>query len=190
MSLKWADDIVYQAIGYSVTFRYIEETIYISDNIWVTLSSSFCMDSGDSYFKIGFNPFDFLPTISFDIFDIKPTAREIGLKLKGIIEDGSVCINSSFDTITIGINIKQLKDEDYTFSGSIEITIKLPERRDDEENEASEKNEQERRDLENLQKAFGIGALAVGAIVLGKIIKGGIGALVGGPIGAAIGLAT
>ena len=190
MNYEWANDIVDRAIGYRVNFRYIGETISISNYIWVTLSESFCMDSGDSYFKIGFDPWNFLPTISFDIFDIKPSAREIGLKLKGIIKEGSVCISSSFDRITIGINIDHLKDEDYTFSGSIVITIKLPERRDDEENEVYAENEKEKEDLKNIQKAFGLGALAVGAIILGKIIKGGIGALVGSPIGAAIGLAT
>ena len=42
----------------------------------------------------------------------------------------------------------------------------------------------------NIKKAFEIGATAVRWIILSKIIKGGIGAILGGPVVATIGFAA
>ncbi len=180
-----ADDITYRLIGVSVSFQCFDQTILINPFVKVTLSSSVYSSSGnDSYFKIGFNLFDFIPNISFNIFDIKPRARELGMKLKPIIEDGEIFINSYINVIKIVVNVFKSGNKRYGHSGSVIITIIIP---------PSSKREGKRfqnEDAKNVLKAFGMGALAVGGVILYKVIKGGIGAIVGGPVGAAIGFAT
>ena len=42
----------------------------------------------------------------------------------------------------------------------------------------------------NVKKAFEIGAMAIRWIILAKIIKGGIGVILGGPVGVDIAFAT
>lgn len=180
-----ADEITGRLIGVSVSFKYFEQTIFINPFVKVTLSRTIYSSSGnDSYFKIGFNPFEFIPNISFGIFDIKPRARELGIKLKPIIDDGEIFINSYENLIRITVNVYKSKWRNYEDSGSVAITIIIP---------PSSKREGKRfknEDAQNVQKAFAIGALAVGGIILLKVIKGGIGAIVAGPVGAAIGFAT
>lgn len=197
MDCEVANEIISRLIGFSVNFKYFDQTIYITENISVTLSSSLsymCEGSSDSYFKIAFNPFDYLPNISFGIFDIKPRAKEFGMKLKGFIDEGEVFVNASFDTIKIAVNVYKVVGSDCTDTGSVTIAISLPNNGDgpyeDEEEEEAYEMTEERKDAENIKKAFGIGALAVGGIILAKVIKGGIGAILGGPVGAAIGFAT
>ena len=193
MDCEVADEITRRLIGFSVSFKYFNQTIYINNYISVTLSSSISSSYYyDSYFKITFNPLDYLPIFNFNIFDINPRAKEFGMKLKGFIDEGEVFINSSLDRISIVVNVYKVVNSDCTDTGSVKITIILPENRNDPDNcqnYANEKTE-EIEDANKIKKAFGIGALAVGGIILAKIIKGGIGAILGGPVGAAIGFAT
>ena len=191
MNCKVANEITERLIGYSVSFRYFDTTIYINNYISITLSSSISyVSSSDSYFKITFNPFDYLPDFSFlNIFDIKPRAKQFGMKLKGFIDEGEVFVSSFLDTISIVVNVFKVVDSDCTDTGSVIITIHLPDNKNKPNNYAYEKTE-ENEDANKIKEAFGIGALAVGGIILAKIIKGGIGAILGGPVGAAIGFAT
>jgi hypothetical protein len=185
MDEELGDEIVSRLIGVSVSFQYFEQTIYINPFVKVELSRTIYSSSGnDSYFKICFNPFDFIPNISFSIFDIKPRARELGMKLKPLIDDGEIFINSFRNLIRITVNVYKSKWGNYADSGSVAITIIIPPSSNREGKRF--KNE----DAQNVQKAFAMGALAIGGIILFKVIKGGIGAIVAGPVGAAIGFAT
>ena len=185
MDTELADEITGRLIGVSVRFQYFEQTIFIYPFVKVTLSRAIYSSSGnDSYFKFGFNLFEYIPTISLGIFDIKPRAKELGIKLKPIIDDGEIFINSSGNLIRITVNVFKTRLRSYEDSGSIAITIFIP---------PSSKREGKRfknEDAQNVQKAFAMGALAVGGVILYKVAKGGIGAIVGGPVGAAIGFAT
>ncbi len=183
MDLELADEITYRLIGVSVHFKYFDTTITVNPYVHVKLSSSIsCSDDNDSYFNIGFDLLDFIPTISFDIFDIKPKAKELGMKLKSIIADGEIFINSYSNLITITVNVYKRKFKNYGDSGSLIITIIIPP-------SSKRKVTYENKDVKNVQKAFAMGAAAVAGLILMKIIKGGIGGLVGGPAGAALGFA-
>ena len=65
------------------------------------------------------------------------------------------------------------------------IYIKLPSNNLEGRKTKNEENE----DIVNYKKAFSLGTEAVAAFLLYKIIKGGIGAIFGGPLGAAFGFA-
>ena len=188
MDLDLAEEITYRLIGVSVTFSDYEETIYINPYIKVTLSTSTYMDiNRDSYFKIGFNPFNplgFLPTISFSIFSLNPRAKELGIKLKDIIDDGEICVESSLSYIAIKVCVFKSNYYYGRCRGSIKIIINLPPRN---ERKRSKKNYD--KDSDNVEKAFGLGACAIAGFLLFKIVKGGIGAILGGPVGAAVGFA-
>lgn len=134
---------------------------------------------------------NFIPTISFSIFDIIPKAREIGLKLQGIIEDGEVIINTDFNRISIIINVYRAKNRHFFFSGSIIITINMPEINNIKYKRKSyERDREEKQDFQNIIKAIGIGVAAVGAVVLTKMLCAGIGGLAAGPVGVVVGLAV
>ena len=185
MTTELADEITYRLIGYSVSFQYFGETIYIDPYVSVTLSGSVQRSSGNnSYFKIDYNPFNLFPTISFSIFDINPRARELGMKLLPIIEYGEIFVNTSLNSLRITVNVFKAKFIKCYNKFSVTITLFIPPR----------SNRQERislgEDGKNVQKAFTMGALAVGGFLLFKLIKGGIGAVLGGPVGAAVGFAT
>ena len=183
---KLADKITKRLIGFSVNFKYFEQTIKVNPYVHVKLSSSVsCSDGNDSYFRICFNPLDFIPTISFNIFDIKPRAKELGMKLKSIIDNGEIFINSYANVIRITVNVFKNDWEDYKENGSVTISIYIP---PDSNRDKTKKYNDE--DAKKVQDAFAKGALAVGGILLFKIIKGGIGSLLGGPVGAAVGFAT
>ena len=110
---------------------------------------------------------NFIPTISFSIFDIIPKAREIGLKLQGIIEDGEVIINTDFNRISIIINVYRANNRGFPFSGSIIITINMPGINNIKYKRKSyERDREEKQDFQNIIKAIGIGVAAVGAVVL------------------------
>ena len=133
---------------------------------------------------IGFNFFDFIPNISSDIFDIKPRAKELGMKLKPLINDGEIFINAAGNYIRIAVNVYKSKMNNIEDSGSVIITIYIPP--SSKREGKSFKDE----DAYKVKKAFSIGFKAVAGIILFKILKGGIGAIMGGPVGAAIGFAT
>ena len=129
MNCEVANEIVDRLIGFSVNFTYFGQTIQITDNISVTYSSIISFSSSDSYFKICFNPLDYLPNLSFSIFDIKPRAKEFGMKLKGFIDDGEVFVNSSFNAIKIVVNVYKVVYSSCTDTGSVTIKISLPDNR-------------------------------------------------------------
>ena len=192
MNCEVANEIISRLIGFSVEFEYFGQTIKITENISVTLSSTTSYISNDSYFKITFNPLDYLPTFSIDIFDIKPRAKQFGMKLKGFIDEGEVFVNSSFDELEIVVNVYKVAHSYSEDTGSVKITISFPNNRNPPyicEDKVYGMTE-ESQDAENIKKAFGMGAVAVGGIILAKIIKGGIGAILGGPVGAVLGFAT
>jgi hypothetical protein len=127
---------------------------------------------------------NFLPTISLGIFDIKPRAKELGMKLTPIIDNGEIFINSYSNVIKIVVNVYKAKFRNYGDSGSVTIEIMIPPSSNREGKRFEDK------EAHNVLKAFAMGALAVGGVILYKVAKGGIGAIVGGPVGAAIGFAT
>ena len=135
MSLYTASQIVYNMIGISVNFKYDEETVYVNEYITVTISKSFYIEKeGDSYYRITFNPLEnFIPDFSSNIFDVKPRAKEFGIKLKGIIDDGEIFVNSSLNYIKITVCVYK-SGGPFNFSGfkgSIVIKINFPEKDDD-----------------------------------------------------------
>ena len=187
MESELAENIVYKLIGVSVNFSWEEGTIRVNPYLKVTFTKSIDISmNGDSYFKIGFNPLNFIPNISFDIFNINPRAKELGMKLIGLIDDGEICVNSSFTSLKIKVKVFKSNRKYGNCSESVIIEIIFPERRNNQKNRSYENNQ----DYANVKKAFTISALAVGGIILAKLIKGGIGAVVAGPVGAAIGFAT
>ncbi len=193
MECSVANEITRRLIGISVNFTYFGQTVYYNNYISVTLSSSIIYSDGsDSYFRITFNPLDYIiPNISFSIFDIKPRAKEFGMKLKRFIHEGEVFINSSMDKITIVVNVFKVVHSNSTQTGSVIIKISLPNNRNNLDyclNYAYE-DEEEKEYAKKIGEAFRIGALAVGGIIVAKIIKGGIGAILGGPVGAVLGFA-
>ena len=106
------------------------------------------------------------------------------MKLSPIINDGEIFVNSFKNLIKIVVNVYKSKLLDCKDTGSVIITIFiLP-------SSSREGKKFENEDAQKIQKAFVMGALALGDIILFKIIKGGIGAILAGPIGAAIGFAT
>ena len=185
MNEELANEITYRLIDIDVSFQYFEQTILINEFVTVTLSRTvYSSSENDSYFKIGFNLLNYIPNLSFNIFDIRPRAKELGMKLAPIIDDGEIFINSYGDLIRITVNVYKRKWSNFGDSGSVVITIIIPPS-SNREGKSLEDN-----DAKMVQKAFAMGALAVAGIILFKIIKGGIGAILGGPIGAAIGFAT
>ena len=65
MDLDLADIITNRILGVSVNFTTYEQTIPINQYTTVTLSSSTYIGlSGQSQYKIGFDPFKFIPTLS------------------------------------------------------------------------------------------------------------------------------
>ena len=119
MNLYIASQIVYNMIGISVNFKYDQQTVYVNEYITVTISKSFYIEKeGDSYYKITFNLLlTFIPDFSSNIFDIRPRAKEFGIKLKGIIDDGEIIINSSLNTIKISDGVYK--------SGALLISVVL-----------------------------------------------------------------
>ena len=184
MESELAEEIIDRLIGVSVNFSQNEGTIMVNPNLYVTFTTSIGIKmNGNSYFKIGFNPLNWLPNFSFGIFDISPKAKELGMKLTGLINEGEVCVNCSFNSLKIKVKVIESSGKYNYCSESVIIEIIFPERRNYQRNQSYEENQ----DYINVKKAFGISALAVGAIILTKLIKGGIGAVMAGPVGAAIG---
>ena len=182
--------IVYKLIGVSAKFTYYEQTIRVNRFTTVTVTSSIQYNVGrNSYFKIGFIfPNLIFPSLSFPMFDINLRAKELGIKISGIVKDGEVYISSSFSKISIIVNVFQCSYEYCSSRGSIIINI------DDIPDPRPRLREKERRhewnEDENLVlEAIGKGALALGGFLLFKVVKAGIGAIMGGPVGAAIGFA-
>ncbi len=185
MDEEIANAITCTLIGISVSFKYFEESILINPFVNVKLSRSlYYSNSEDSYYKIGFNLFEFIPDFSFDIFDIKPRAKELGMKLKPFINDGEIFINAAENFIRIAVNVYKNKVNDIEDKGSVIITIFIP---PSSKRERKSFNDE---DANEVKKAFSMGCIAVGGIILFKVLKGGIGAIMAGPVGAAIGFAT
>ena len=183
MDLDLAEKITERLIGVSVTFSQRNQTIYYNPYLKITLSSSASMNiNGDSYYQFGFDFFGWVPNLSFDIFSINFRAKELGIRLNGLIDDGEICVSSSYDYIVIKVCVFKGKGKYWSSNGSIMITIILP---SNQLKESKKKNA----DVVKLEEAFSLGSKAVAAFLLFKIIKGGIGAIFGGPLGAAVGFA-
>ena len=185
-----ANLIVGRLIGCKVCFKKYEEEIYVNEYITVILSENVSMSiSGDSVFTIGFTKNSLIPDISFDIFNINPRAKELSMKIDDIVDKGKVVVNSDLSCVKIIVVVEESSYDGIDFSGTIGIKIEIPRWKDYSYSPQYEYDYEEEKD-KTVENAFKIGALAVGAVLVGKIIKGGIGAIIGGPIGAAIGFAT
>ena len=193
MDFDLPEDIVYRLLGVSVSFDYFDQTLWVNPYTKVTLSNSTYMDlRSDSHFKIGFNLFNLFPNFSFDIFSINSRARELGMKLNGLIDDGEISVETSFNYIAIKVCVYKSSFRYANFKGSIKITIYLPPSNNNikdnyEYNRHVTDEEFEAR--QNWKKACAGGMLAIGGFLLFKLIKGGIGFVVSGPVGAAVGFA-
>ena len=185
-----ANLIVERLIGFKVCFEKYSQIIPINEYIKVILSGSVSMSTtGDSVFTFGFDKNSYIPDISFDIFNINPRAKELSMKIDDIVKKGKVVVNSEFNYVTIIVIVLESDYDNIDFSGTIGIQIEIPRGKNYSYSPQYEYEYEEEKD-KTVEKAFKIGALAVGAVLVGKIIKGGIGAIIGGPIGAAIGFAT
>ena len=112
MDLYLAEKITDNLIGVSVSFSETNETIYYNSYLKITLSSSIYMNiNGDSYYHIGFNLLDWVPTFSFDILKINFRAKELGIRLKDLIDDGEICVSSSNNYIVIKVCVFKGKRE-------------------------------------------------------------------------------
>ena len=192
--IKFGGDVASQLLGYSVRFTYFRRSYYISPFVKVSLKKSVSYTSYDSYFKINFT--DAIgPSYSFGQFNVSSKAEKLGIKLKGLVDEGEIFINyySESKSIEIAVNVTKIRYLEYEVDFSVIIEFDLYKYKkylealqEQEEKEKQKKNE----DAEKIKKAIGAGVAVAGAIVIAKIIKGGIGALLGGPIGAAIGFAS
>ncbi len=110
------------------------------------------------------------------------------MKIDHIVEDGEVFVSASFSKISIIVNVFKCSYNYCSSRGSIIISI------DNIPNPGPRLREKKRRrglneDENNVLKAIGIGCLALAGFLLSKIAKGGIGGIIGGPVGAAVGFA-
>ena len=190
--IRFGGDVASQLLGYLVRFTYYKRSYDISPFVKVSLKKSVSYTSSDSYFNINFKD-EIGPSYSFGQFNISSKAEKLGIKLKGLVDEGEIFINYDSESIEIAVNVTKIRYQEYDVDFSVIIEFDLYKYKKylealqkQEEREKQKKNE----DVEKLKKAIGAGAAAAGAIVIAKIIKGGIGALLGGPIGAAIGFAS
>ena len=194
------EEMTRRLIGYSITFTTLNQTIQINKYISVTLSESLSSSEGNNaYYKINFK---YLEDFSFPIPDrfsglgmsIDSRAEELGMRLGGLLEKGEVFINTYTNSIKLTVNVFKLRKKEDEINISLIIRIIIP---PEEEREKVFKRYKQQvkeiyidEDTNAIKKAFQVGATAVGAVILAKIIKGGIGAILAGPFGAIVGLAT
>ena len=187
-------------IGCSITFTTLNQTIHITRFISVTLSETLSSSDGtDSYYKINFS---YIGNSSFPIpdrlsglgFSIDRRAEQFGFRLGGLLEKGEVFINIEENSIKLTVNVFNIRkiEDEINISLIIKITIPPKEEREKifKRYKQQEKDIYTDEDTNTIKKAFQVGATAVGAVILAKIIKAGIGAILSGPFGAFVGLAT
>ena len=122
-----ANLIVKRLIGINVNFTYYSEIIYVNNYVTVGLSKHVSYStSGDSEFRLGFDIGSYIPSISFDIFNINPRAEELSMKIDDIVEKGKVVVNSEFSYVKIIVVVEESSYDDISFSGTIGINIEIP----------------------------------------------------------------
>ena len=184
-----ANLIIYRLLGVRVSFFWYEQEMKINPYTKIKLSATTSISTnGDSVFTFGFvGPIS--QSFSYGIYSISPRAEQLAMKIDDIIQKGSIVVKSDFSRIGIIVCATECKGKYSNFTGSIGIIIDLPNNNQYRGQECYE-YEQSRNIDPEVRKAFGLGALALGGILLAKIIKGGIGAILGGPVGAAVGFCT
>ena len=187
MSIDIANKVIYRLIKYNPNFKSFEENKEINDFIRMTVINSLyrISESNDSYYKISpEEPQDI--TSSSSSFDISPRAKELGIKLKGLIDSGEVIIASCHVDIMIIVNIFKISNSSHETKGSIIINIVFPKQRYPplhNQNKLSETFEI----ADKITKGFKLGNKFASAVILECIIKKGITYILAGPICAAIG---
>lgn len=190
-------------LGISVKFTFFEQEIIINPYTRVKLVGSCVIQSNpDSQYRlIVLEPFGIkVPDFIFQNgpFSINPRAYEIAMKLEGLVQDCDVSISCSSNSMKINICVFKTAMFRIPFRGTIIITIDIPPRRNDWTNKFHNYNykricqeeEEYTKDYSLALKALGLGATALCGFLLSKLIKGGIGLIVSGPVGAAIGFAV
>ena len=139
----------------------------------------------DSYYKI--NPEQFEDTSSSSSsLDIKPRAKEFGIKLKGLVDSGEVNIYCFDVEMLIIVNVYKICNSNNETKRSILINIVFPKQRYPPRFDQIKLYETFEI-ADKITKGFKIGIKFPTAIILEVIIKHGISWILVGPICAAIG---
>ena len=179
-------------IGFDVTIKQFQKKIKIKKYVSVIVYQEvYESTDGNSYFRLGVSKCDinFSRNIYLDKFHISTKSEEFAMKINDVVQDGSVLVKAGNTYISIGVSVKKASYYNINFKGTILINIDLPGDEDREKFRDYVKNSKNQ-EAQEIQNAFEIGASAVAGIILAKIIKSGLGAIFGGPVGAAIGFAT
>ena len=197
---KIGNELTNRLIGCSADFEMLNQSIQKNEFISVTLYGSLSiLYECDSYYKIGFkysekNGIPFPNKFSGFGMSIDSRAKEFGIKLWGLVDNGEVYVNVFSNSLKLTVNVFKLKGSEEELNISLIIKINFPP--DDVRERSFKRYKQEVKeyyrdeDTEVLIKSLEVGATAVGAVILAKIIKGGIGAILAGPFGAILGFAT
>ena len=89
----------------------------------------------DSNYNIEGNNLDFQNTYSGGYFFLNTKAKELGIKLKGLIKESEIYISFSFEYISIKICVEEIENDDEEYNMLIEINIHYPKKRNDDEDE-------------------------------------------------------
>ena len=189
MDINDAEEIVYRLIGVSVSFKFFGETIRINPYTTVHLSSSVNESFfPDSKYTIGFHLPNLIPIISFSKFDINPRARELGMKIEGLVEDGEVRVAAGPSYLLVVVNVYKIKFKYGSLKGSITIRIEYPPNPGPRLVEKSRRvglNEEEN----NVLEAIGKGVASFVGLLIFEWVKKGLAEIFTGRVGFAFGFA-
>ena len=185
-----AKEIVGRLVGFKVTYLKFEAKIPVNDYVTVFVTQDITTDIGSSSSLLTCHVSSYKFGVSvnnyYDKFIFSTKAEELALKIKDIVEDGTMFVTAGYKEISIGLSVKKAFYKNNFFEGTIGIQINFPREKNREENCQYFEREKD----QDVVKALQIGTSAVAGILVYKLIKGGLGALFAGPVGAAIGFAT
>ena len=186
ISIDIANEFIYRLIKHNPNFKSFEEIEEMNDYVHLTAINTLYQipESKDSYYKINPEELDDNSTSSF--LNIKPRAKEFGIKLKGLIESGEVSIYAKNVEILILVNIFKICNSNHETKGAIIINIVFPKERYPPRYDLI-KLDEVYENADKITKAFKLGKVYAAAIILECIIKKGIKHILAGPISAAIG---
>lgn len=126
-----------------MSFSY-SNTVWIGDYVKITVTESTSFyKTQDNYFSMNYdcnyniegNNLDFSHIYSDGYFFLNTRSKELGIKLKGLIKEGEIYINSSFEYISIKICVEEIENDDEEYNMLIEINIYYLKKRNDNEDE-------------------------------------------------------
>ncbi len=132
---------------------YVEISITESTTFYKTQDNYFSMNY-DCNYNIEGNNLDFSNTYSGGSFFLNTRAKELGIKLKGLIKEGEIYISSSFEYISIKIYMEEIENDDEENNMLIEINIHYPKKRNDDEDEQKKNKKDDDSDSSNVKKVL------------------------------------